>query len=109
MPQPTSEKEELPPSEISPDYRAELLSYQNRALLGMVLGILSIPAFFCPLPIGLLAFFLGVQSQAGLLKLGVEEGQNRATIARRCGGFGAILFFINLILYFLQLRGIIKF
>jgi hypothetical protein len=109
MTPPKPEKEELSPSEISPDYHAELLSYQNRALLGMVLGILSIPAFACPLPIGLLAFFLGVQSQAGLLKLGVEEGQKRATLARRCGGVGAILFFINLILYFLQLKGFIKF
>lgn len=110
MSQPTLEKKETDnPSEISPDYRAELLSYQNRAMLGMVLGVVSIPfSFFCVFPIGLFAFFLGVQSQAGLIKLEVQEGRDRATIARVCGGIGTVLFVVRLILYLLQLKGIIR-
>lgn len=105
MSQPTLEKKETEhPSEISPDYRAELLSYQNRAMLGMVLGVISIPlSLFCIFPIGVFAFFLGVQAQVGLLKLDVTEGRDRARIARFCGGIGSVLFLIRLIIFLFQL------
>ena len=111
MSQPSLEKKENPtPAVESTDYRAELMSYQNRAILGMILGILSIPlSFICVFPVGLFAFFLGVQSQAGLIKLEVMEGRDRATIARVCGGIGTVLFFVNLMVQFLRYKGILRF
>ncbi len=108
MSQPTLEKTESEVDTTSADYRAEFASYQNRAVLGMILGILSIPlSIACVFPIGLFAFFLGVQAQAGMIKLGVEQGQKRAAIARVCGGIGSVLFIIRLIVYLLQLNRII--
>lgn len=90
--------------------RHDVVWLEGRAFLGLTLGALSaLAGWLCTIPIGVIALFLAIQTQAGILRLEEDAElpsdlrrrlpalQRRARWALALGGIGTVSFLVSLI------------
>jgi hypothetical protein len=78
---------------VSPNPEAERLALKNKAQIALLIGLVSVAlGWLIKLPIGAIALFMGIQAEAGLLRLEASEGRKFARAAIISGGAGFLMF-----------------